>query len=92
MKPHEQIAKLIKESGSKLVSVTFEKKDGSHRQLTFNPKDINDIKGTGSPCPDPNVFRVRDIKLSAWRSFDARRTLSVKVNGVNTTISQEAHQ
>ena len=92
MKSHEQISKLIKESGSKLVSVTFEKKDGSQRQLTFNPKDINDIKGTGSACADPNVFRVRDIKLSAWRSFDARRTLSVKVNGVNTTITQEAHQ
>ena len=92
MKPHEQISRLIQESGSKLVSVTFEKKDGSRRQLTFNPKDINDIKGTGSSCADPNVFRVRDIKLSAWRSFDARRTLSVKVNGVNTPITQEVHQ
>ena len=89
MKSHEQITNLIQQSGSKLVSVTFEKKDGSQRQLTFNPKDINDIKGTGSPCPDPNIFRVRDIKLSAWRSFDARRTISVKVNGVQTTITQE---
>ena len=91
MTSHEQVAKLIKESGSKLVSVTFEKKDGSHRQLTFNPKDINDIKGTGSPCADPNVFRVRDIKLSAWRSFDARRILSVKVNGTTSQINQEAN-
>ena len=90
MKSHEQITNLIQQSGSKLVSVTFEKKDGSQRQLTFNPKDINDIKGTGSPCSDPNIFRVRDIKLSAWRSFDARRTISVKVNGVQTTITQEA--
>ena len=92
MKPHEQISRLIQESGSKLVSVTFKKKDGSRRQLTFNPKDINDIKGTGSSCADPNVFRVRDIKLSAWRSFDARRTLSVKVNGINTPITQEVRQ
>ena len=90
MKPHEQITNLIQESGSKLVSVTFEKKDGSHRQLTFNPKDINDIKGTGSPCADPCIFRVRDIKLGQWRSFDARRTICIKVNGAVHTINQES--
>ena len=89
MKSHEQISKLIEEAGSKFVSVTFTKKDGSERQLTFNPKDYRDIKGTGSPSQDPCIFRIRDVKLNAWRSFDSRRALSVKVNGTIHAITQE---
>ncbi len=90
MEAHEQIASLIEASGSKFVSVTFSKKDGSERQLTFNPRDYKDVKGTGSPCSDPCIFRVRDVKINAWRSFDARRTISVKVNGTIHPITQES--
>ena len=89
MQPQEQIAQLIEQAGANFVSVTFEKKDGSHRQLTFNPRDYAEIKGTGSTCSDPCIFRIRDVKLGAWRSFDARRTLTVKVNGQVHTINQE---
>lgn len=75
------IANVITSAGSKLVSVRFTKVDGSQRQLTFNPRDFAEIKGTGKACQDPNIFRVRDIKLGAWRSFDARRVHSIKVGG-----------
>ena len=89
MQPQEQIAQLIEQAGSSFVSVTFEKRDGSERQLTFNPRDYAEIKGTGSPCTDPCIFRVRDIKLGQWRSFDARRTICIKVNGAVHIINQE---
>ena len=46
MNNHERIRQIIDKAGSKLVSVRFVKKDGSERQLTFNPADHADIKGT----------------------------------------------
>lgn len=86
MTNHEVISKVIESAGSKLVSVRFTKKDGSERQLTFNPADFADIKGTGHPTTDPNIFRIRDIKLGQWRSFDARRCHSIKVDGKLTQL------
>ena len=85
----QALSKLIQDSGSKLVSVNFIKADGSARQLTFNPMDFADIKGTGKPSTNPNIFRIRDIKLGAWRSFDARRVTSIKVAGTVVTFTPE---
>jgi hypothetical protein len=78
---YETIEELLADAGSQFVSVNFTKADGSERQLTFNPRDFADIKGTGKPASDPNIFRVRDIKLGQWRSFDARRVHSIRVGG-----------
>lgn len=85
---HELISQLIEESDSRLVSVNFVKKDGTERQLTFNPRDFAEIKGTGKSCQDPNIFRIRDIKLGEWRSFDARRCVTIKVNGQITRLNR----
>ena len=89
MTNHETISQLIDQAGSKLVSVRFTKKDGSQRQLTFNPQDHADIKGTGTVTQDPNIFRIRDINIGQWRSFDARRCHSIKVGGKLTQLNQE---
>lgn len=89
MEQHERLKQLIESAGSTYVSVVFRKKDGSERQLTFNPKDHNDIKGTGNPTDDPNIFRIRDNNLQQWRSFDARRVLRVKVRGNQTTFMED---
>lgn len=84
---HERVRELIQLAGSHYVSVDFYKKDGSERHITFNPKDYNDIKGTGKPSDDPNIFRIRESRnadndgKAAWRSFDARRVFRMKVNG-----------
>jgi hypothetical protein len=82
---HELIRQVIQEAGSKMVSVTFTKADGSERQLTFNPRHKGQILGTGNPIKDPekaqNVFRIMDINLNEWRSFDARRVYRVKFQG-----------
>ena len=84
----ERIKSLIDEAGSSYVSVTFIKKDGSERQMTFNPKDVNDIKGTGDTSNvDANIFRVRDNKIQQWRSFDARRVIKIKSRGVITEFN-----
>jgi hypothetical protein len=84
----ERIKSLIDEAGSSYVSVTFIKKDGSERQMTFNPKDVNDIKGTGDTSNvDANIFRVRDNKIQQWRSFDARRVIKIKSKGTITEFN-----
>jgi hypothetical protein len=84
----ERIKSLIDDAGSGFVSVTFIKKDGSERQMTFNLKDVNEIKGTGDTSKvDPNIFRVRDNAKQAWRSFDARRVKTIKSKGVITKFN-----
>jgi hypothetical protein len=78
---HETLRQAITDAGSHFVSVRFIKADGSERQMTINPRQFLEIKGTGKPASDPNIFRVVDAKLGAWRSFDARRVISIKVSG-----------
>lgn len=80
---------LIDASGSQFVSVSFTKANGEERQLTFNPKQVGEIKGTGTKCKDPNIFRIVDTNLKQWRSFDARRVFKIKVSGQVTEINQE---
>ena len=88
MNRSERIKSLIDEAGSSYVSVTFIKKDGSERQMTFNTKDVNDIKGTGDTSNvDANIFRVRDNTKQAWRSFDARRVIKIKSKGTITEFN-----
>lgn len=77
-------------AGSQFVSVTFTKADGTERQLTFNPRHIGPIKGTGRRNQDPNVFKVMDIKLNQWRSFHADQVTKIKVSGQTLNIEQEA--
>ena len=89
MTNHEIIRKALDEAGSQFVSVTFIKKDGSHRQATLNPRHRGEVKGTGHVTTDPNIFRFMDAKLNAWRSFDARRAISIKVSGQVTKLTQE---
>lgn len=82
------IRSAIDRAGSRLVSVTFTKANGEQRQLTWNPKHVGEIKGTGTKCEDPNVFRVMDIKLNQWRSFRADRVVEIKVNGEITKFQE----
>ncbi len=89
MANHETIRKALDDAGSQFVSVTFIKKDGTRRQATLNPRHRGEVKGTGHVTTDPNIFRFMDAKLNTWRSFDARRVISIKVNGQITTLAQE---
>lgn len=38
----------LRNAGSRVVSVTFRKEDGSLRTMQFNPRDRQEIKGTGA--------------------------------------------
>jgi hypothetical protein len=84
MANHKTIRRLIDSAGSHFVSVHFIKADGELRQLTFNPKHIGEIKGTGHALKDPaaieNIVRCMDI-AKGWRSFDCRRVCKLTVNG-----------
>lgn len=84
----QTIREFLQDAGSTIVSVKFIKADGSFRKIQFNPRDRREIVGTGNPTQNPNIFRVRDFSIArnngsgAWRSFDSRRIVSIKSNGI----------
>jgi hypothetical protein len=81
------VKRFIFDAGSSIVSVEFRKADGSLRKLQFNPRDTQEIKGTGYALKAPNIVRCRDFSIArkegqgAWRSFDCERVVSIKANG-----------
>ena len=85
----EIIREILAQAGSQFVTITFEKKDGSERKITVNPKEVGEIKGTGTKCADPNIFRVVDTKIGQWRSFDARRVVQISSKGKATELDKE---
>ena len=95
MANHETIRQLIESAGSHFVSVHFIKQDGTTRQLTFNPKHIGEIKGTGHALKDPaaiqNIIRCMDI-AKGWRSFDCRRVCQIKVNVETVEFNLETEE
>jgi hypothetical protein len=84
------IKRFIQNAGSSIVSVEFRKIDGTIRSLQFNPRDTQEIKGTGYALKAPSIVRCRDFSIArkegqgAWRSFDCERVVSIKANG--TTV------
>ena len=88
MERHQVVRSVIEKAGSRMVSVTFYKKDGTKRKLTFNPKDRQGIKGTGHSTAKPNIFRVREIGKDQWRSFDSDRLLTLRANSQLLTFPE----
>ena len=85
------ILKFIANAGSSIVSVQFYKADGMVRTIQFNPRDRQEIKGTGSPTTKANIVRCRDFRQAkqgnaAWRSFDTERVISIQANGQHVFI------
>ena len=84
------IKSFIQNAGSRIVSVEFQKLDGTIRSLQFNPRDTREVKGTGTPTKNPSIVSCRDFSIArkegqgAWRSFDCQRVVSIKANG--TTV------
>jgi hypothetical protein len=80
----EIVRSFLYSEGSTIVSVQFMKKDGTMRRISFNPRDRQEIKGTGNPTDNPYIFRIRDLDIAraegsgAWRSFDLRRVVSIR--------------
>lgn len=81
------VRQFIKTAGSSIVSVKFIKADGTVRSIQFNPRDRQEIKGTGFALKSPSIVRCRDFRIAreagqgAWRSFDCERVVSIKANG-----------
>jgi hypothetical protein len=82
MANHKTIRRRSTQPAASSSSVHFIKADGELRQLTFNPKHIGEIKGTGHALKDPaaieNIVRCMDI-AKGWRSFDCRRVCKLTV-------------
>ena len=85
------IKRFIFDAGSSIISVEFIKADGTVRKLQFNPRDTQEIKGTGHALKKPNIVRCRDFAVArkegegAWRSFDCERVIKIQAHG--TVIS-----
>ena len=81
------IKQFIFEAGASIVSVSFIKANGDKRSLQFNPRDTQEIKGTGHALKATSIVRCRDFAIArkegqgAWRSFDCERVVSIKANG-----------
>ena len=81
------IRQFVFDAGSSIVSVEFVKLNGEKRKLQFNPRDTQEIKGTGTPTKKTNIIRCRDFAVArkegegAWRSFDCERVTKIKANG-----------
>ena len=83
----ELVKQFIRDAGASIVSVEFTKINGDKRSLQFNPRDTQEIKGTGHALKNPSIIRCRDFAIArkegqgAWRSFDCERVSSIKANG-----------
>ena len=83
----QTIRQFVFEAGSSIVSVEFTKLNGDKRKLQFNPRDTQEIKGTGHALKAPSIIRCRDFAIArkegqgAWRSFDCERVTKIKANG-----------
>ena len=87
----QKFLEIVEKNGSSFMGLVFLKKDGSPRDARFNPRDFNEIKGTGKPCSDPNIFRFREVhnkeeKKTVWRSFHIDRLISVTSKGKETVF------
>lgn len=82
-----QVRQFIRSAGSTIVSVTFRKADGTLRSLQFNPRDRQEVKGTGTATRPPEIVCCRDFRIArtqgqgAWRSFNAERVVTLRANG-----------
>jgi hypothetical protein len=91
---HQKLREILELAGSTFVGVGFKKKDGTPREARFNPRDFNEIKGTGKPSTDPNIFRFREVNnkeegKTVWRSLDARRITFVRFKGQVILFKEE---
>ena len=84
----ELVKQFIRDAGASIVSVEFTKINGEKRSLQFNPRDTQEIKGTGYALKNPSIVRCRDFAIArkegqgAWRSFDCERVSCIKANGI----------
>lgn len=81
----ETIRTFLQSAGSTIITVEFMKKDGTIRKISFNPRDRNEIKGTGTAVKNPDIIRVRDFNLArknepAWRSFNVNSIRRINCN------------
>jgi hypothetical protein len=81
----ETIRTFLQSAGSTIITVEFVKKDGTIRKISFNPRDRNEIKGTGTAVKNPDIIRVRDFNLArknepAWRSFNVNSIRRINYN------------
>ena len=76
------IEKLRQTLSSNIVTVTFEKKDGSMREMlcTTMPEYLPEMTGESTSKPSDSLVTVWDLESAGWRSFRFDSVKSVYVD------------
>ena len=86
----QMVREITKAAGSRTCGALWVKKTtGKIRRATWNPRDFNDIKGTGKEKKaDSSVYCFRELQCKTdperkprWRSFDAEWLLLLVADG-----------
>ena len=95
IKDIQQIRDLIQQSGSRIMRVTFIKKDGSERVMSFNPKFVKGLvesyKSESTEqavktrkANNPNLLSVMDITLKRKGEKDYKCWRSINLETVKS--------
>jgi hypothetical protein len=82
------IAAMLRKTGGKFFSLTFEKKDGTIRHMVARIGVRKGVKGTGTQRPE-NIFTIFDIQKGEFRCFAAERLISIKCGWWEYTPSMD---
>ena len=80
----DQVHAAVKSRGTKFVTVTFVKKDGSLRKINGHFRAVKHIVGSDRGAAQSDVLKANDLvaiyslKDRGWRSFKADSVLEVK--------------
>lgn len=96
---YAQIKALLATAGARFISIHFTKKDGSDRQITFNPaaapKRVKGDEASESAqkavktraTNNPNLVNVWDNGKQSFRSINMDTIYRIKVDGVTYDLS-----
>lgn len=98
-KKYAQIKALLATAGARFISIHFTKKDGSDRQMTFNPAAApKRVKGEEASeqaqraaatraTNNPNLVNVWDNGKQAFRSINMDTIYRIVIDGVRYDLS-----
>jgi hypothetical protein len=96
---YKQIKTLLATAGARFISIHFKKKDGSDRQMTFNPAAApKRVKGENASeqaqraaetraTNNPNLINVWDNAKQSFRSINMDTIYRIVIDGVTYDIS-----
>lgn len=84
----EMAVKMMKRTGGKIFSVSFEKRDGSTRDMVCRTGVTKGVKGVGMAYEpeEHDLMAVYDVECEGYRMIPLDSIKKVKVNGKEYTV------